>query len=145
MKHLFTFCISLLLCSIMSYAQSYDTTQFYGKNNFLFQHIDKSPITTGLLRDYGIDFQELDNYTGTALHDSNFTSLTDWRMLYRSIYSQQINSTAGLLYLDTLNKLFNQYGIVGQPISFVTLYYNYQSIDPNAQANNQFYDTLIII
>ncbi len=128
MKRLTTLCISLLLCITTAFAQSYDTTQFYGKNNFLFQHIDKTPISTGLLRDYGIDFQELDNYTGVALHDSNYTSLTDWRMLYASLYSQQINSTAGLLYLDTLNTLFSNYGIVGQPINFVTLYYNYQSI-----------------
>ena len=74
MKQLITFCIGLFLCIISSFAQSYDTTQFYGKNNFLFQHIDKTPISTGLLRDYGIDFQELDNYTGAALHNSNFTS-----------------------------------------------------------------------
>ncbi len=139
MKQLITFCISIMLCIATSFAQSFDTTQFYGKNNYLFQHIDKTPITTGLLRDYGIDFQELNNYTGTALHDSNFTSLADWRMLYASLYSQQINSTASLMYLDTLNKLFSQYGIMGDPISFVGLYYNYQSIDPNAQDNNQFY------
>ncbi len=105
MKQLTTFCISIMLCIVTSFAQSFDTTQFYGKNNFLFEHIDKTPISTGLLRDYGIDFQELDNYRGTSLHDSNFTSLADWRMLYTSLYSQQINGTASLMYLDTLNKL----------------------------------------
>ncbi len=72
MKQLTTLCVSLMLCIISSFAQSYDTTQFYGKNNYLFQHIDKSPITTGLLRDYGIDFQELDNYT--VLYHTNLTS-----------------------------------------------------------------------
>lgn len=127
----------VILCFVLSaQAQSFDTTNFYGKMNYLYANINKAPITTGLLRDYGIDFQNLDLYTGTHLHDSNFTSLTDWRMLYGSLYSQQINSTAGLLYLDSLNKKFNQHIAMEDPIGFVTMYYKYQSIDPNGVNNN---------
>jgi hypothetical protein len=102
--------VFLFLFLNKSYAQSIDTTQFYGKMNYLFANIRKAPITSGLLREYGIDFQKLDNYTGVSIHDSNFTSLTDWSMLYASLYSQQICSSASLLYLDTFNSLFNQYG-----------------------------------
>ncbi|RWZ85748.1 MAG: T9SS type A sorting domain-containing protein [Hydrotalea sp. AMD] len=124
---------------VTGYSQTYDTTQYYGKMNNVFANINKIPITTGLLRDYGIDFLNLDNYTGTAFHDSNFTALDEWRMLYASLYSQQINNNGGLLYLDTINKLFNQYAPPSDPISFACLYYNYQSIDPNAINNNQIY------
>ncbi len=131
--------LGMLFYALTSQAQSYDTTSFYGKMNNLYSNINKAPITTGLLRDYGIDFQNLDNYTGTSLHDSNYTSLTDWRMLYGSLYSQQITSTASLLYLDTLNKRFSEYKVMGDPISFVTMYYNYQTINPDGVTNNQFY------
>lgn len=128
----------LMVIAFNTNAQTYDTTSFYGKMNYLYANINKAPIITGLLRDYGIDFQNLDNYTGTALHDSNYTSLADWRMLYGSLYSQQITSTPSLLYLDTLNKRFSEYGIMGDPISFVAMYYNYQTINPNGVSNNQF-------
>jgi hypothetical protein len=89
--------LGILFYALSSQSQTYDTTSFYGKMNYLYANINKSTITTGLLRDYGIDFQKLDNYTGAALHDSNYTSLTDWRMLYGSLYSQQITATPGLL------------------------------------------------
>jgi len=137
MKKRFLVCVILLITHLGSRAQTYDTTQYYGKMNWLFANVNTAPITTGLLREYGIDFQHLDNYTGASLHDSNYTSLTDWRMLYASLYSEQINSNAGLLYLDTLNSLFNQYGVMGDPISFVGMYYNYQSLDINAVTNGQ--------
>ena len=139
MKKIICVIMGVFFYALTSQSQSYDTTSFYGKMNYLYANINKTPITTGLLRDYGIDLQNLDNYTGLSLHDSNYTSLTDWRMLYSSLYSQQITSTSGLLYLDTLNKRFSQYGIMGDPISFVTMYYNYQTINPDGVNNNQFY------
>ena len=41
-----------------SYAQTYgyDTTQYYGKMNWIYYNVNTSLVTTGLLRDYGIDF-----------------------------------------------------------------------------------------
>ena len=76
--------------------------------NYVFHYVNKNQIATGLLRDYGIEFLNLDNYTGAVLHDSNFVSLDEWRMLYTSLYSSQINSNANMLYLDTVNNLINE-------------------------------------
>lgn len=117
-------------------AQNYDTTTFYGKQNFIFAPLDKTKITTGLLREYGIDFTNPDNYTGKTLHDSNWVTLTDWRMLYTSLYSQQINSNAGMLYLDTVNKRIGQYALSNMPVSFICLDYNFQGLDTNAVSRN---------
>ncbi|MDP1764833.1 MAG: hypothetical protein Q8L07_13200 [Sediminibacterium sp.] len=134
----------LLLCIIGFISsdiqcQTYDTTQYYGKMNYVFANVNKTLVTTGLLKDYGIDFLNLDNYTGAILNDSNFTALDEWRMLYASLYSQQINGNAGMLYLDTLNRLLNQYGSPANPVCFTGLYYNYQSLDPNTVNNNWMY------
>ena len=60
MKKLFL----LMFCAIMiktATAQTYDTTTYYGKMGYIFNNIDRTPITTGLLRDYGIDFLKLQN------------------------------------------------------------------------------------
>ena len=73
-----------------AYSQSYDTTNYYGKMNYVFHHVNKSQITTGLLRDYGIEFLNLDNYAGVVLHDNNFVALAEWRMLYTDISHNDI-------------------------------------------------------
>ena len=46
--------------------------------NYIYEHIDKSQIGSGILRDYGIDFLNLDNFTGTAPNASNYLSLEHW-------------------------------------------------------------------
>lgn len=138
MKRFFTlFAAALLL--IMHYgahAQTYDTTAYYGKMNYIFQHVDKSQVTTGLLRDYSIDFLNPDNYTGAAIHDSNFVGMGEWRMLYAGLYGAQINGNANLLYLDTINRLVNTYNHTSDPISIIGLYYNYQQLKSTAISGN---------
>lgn len=128
MKKIFTLIVSIIILIGETQSQSYDTTQYYGKMNYVFQHVNKSQITTGLLRDYGIEFLNLDNYTGAALHDSNFVAVDEWRMLYTGLYSSQINSSANLLYLDTVNRLINKYNYDSLPISFIGLHYNYNKL-----------------
>jgi hypothetical protein len=38
----------------------------------MFEHLDKSQVPRGLLRDYAFELTNLDNYTGSALLDSNY-------------------------------------------------------------------------
>ena len=42
-------------------AQTYDTNTYYGKMAYTFNNLNKTQITTGLLRDYGIDFTSPDD------------------------------------------------------------------------------------
>ncbi|MBS1736112.1 MAG: hypothetical protein JSS98_05830 [Bacteroidetes bacterium] len=50
--------IFLLFAVNTSFSQTYgyDTTQYYGKMNWIYYNVNTSLVTTGLLRDYGIDF-----------------------------------------------------------------------------------------
>ncbi len=68
MKKFLTLIISIGIINITN-AQTYDTTTYYGKMNFIFNNVSHTQITTGLLRDYGIDFLSLDDYTAEVLHD----------------------------------------------------------------------------
>jgi len=56
-----------------------DTTQYDGKINDVFANINKTPITTGLLRDYGIDFLNLDNYLETKQYQTTILLPTEQR------------------------------------------------------------------
>lgn len=136
MKKIIYLFIGFVLFSSKVQSQSYDTTQYYGKMNYVFHHVNKSLIPTGILRDYGIEFLNLDNYTGTVLHDSNFVALDEWRMLYTSLYSSQINSNANMLYLDTVNRLINKYNYTDSAISFIGLHYNYNKLKDYTLTNN---------
>ena len=60
----------LLLMSIVCNAQNFDSTSFYANSNFVYGSLNKTKITTGLLREYGIDFTSPDDYTGKILNDS---------------------------------------------------------------------------
>ena len=122
-----------------SISQSIDTSTYTGKMDFIFQHVNKAPITSGLLQEYGIDFTKLNHYTGFSSTDSNYTGLMEWRLLYASLYSMQIVHTNPLPSLQTINTQIDNYTNATSPITFVGLYYNYQSLVPNAAINNLVY------
>ncbi len=132
----------LLLLSIciinLSNAQTapYDTTTYYGKMGFLFNNLNRTQITTGLLRDYGIDFMNLDNYNGKVLNDTNWVTLPDWRSIYATLYSEQIKTPTNMLYLDTINNLIGRFAQSNLPVTFTCLYYNFNVLDSNAAINN---------
>jgi hypothetical protein len=75
---------------------------FADRINYIFQHVDKSQVPTGILQEYGIDFTNVNNYSGQLLNDSNQVTLNEWRYLYNSLYSAQINATANLLSPDSI-------------------------------------------
>ncbi len=146
MKKIFLISLSILLIQNLN-AQTIDTSTYDKKMDFIFQHIDKSQITTGLLSEYGIDFMKLNNFTGSSLNDSNYTSLSDWRMLYGSIYSMQLQQNSAVPALAGINTQVDQLNTQTNTISFVGLYYKYNSINANASSlfyasNGQLYDVV---
>lgn len=90
------------------YAQQ-DTTNYFGMSNYMFKYLDKSQVTTGLMSDYGIELMDLAGYNGVTLDTTDYVGLQEWRLLYASIYSTQINGTANMEYLDTINSRINNY------------------------------------
>jgi|GEM_PF-3065662 len=61
--------ISLLFSSTTS-GQEVDTT-FNTAMNHIFLNLNKNKIPFGLVRDYAMEFTNLENFNGTALTDSN--------------------------------------------------------------------------
>jgi Secretion system C-terminal sorting domain len=133
------FIAALLLLSFSAtkaQTSNFDSTSFYANSNAIYGNLDKTKITTGLLREYGIDFINQDNYNGQTLHDSNWVNLTDWRVLYASLYSQQISSVSNMVYLDSINNRLNRFSTSNLPIAFVGLDYYFQGLDTNAIIRN---------
>jgi hypothetical protein len=146
MKKIFIF-IALLWASVSAVHAQQDTTTFFGKSNYMFQHLDKNQISSGLMSDYGVEFMDLANNDGVSLNSANFVGLQEWRLLYASLYSAQINGTAHLEYLDAINSRVLNYISLSQPITLAVMHYNYQSMRSDAVsanlvsvANDQMYD-----
>lgn len=62
----------------------------------LFQAVDRTPVSTGLLSDYGFSFLNPDNYTGAALLDSNYVDINSWRLLYAALETSKFTGNATL-------------------------------------------------
>jgi hypothetical protein len=122
---------------------------FSSRVKSIFQYVDSSPVTTGILLDCGVDFSNLDNFSGaTGLVDSNYVTPYTWRMLYASLQSSQFNGQASFTPLSTVNQTIKGYIGGSQPIPLMLLSYNYQALRPDAisanlmyASNDQLFDT----
>lgn len=65
------------------------------KMDFIFEHLDKNKVETGLLSDYGCLWTEPYAYEG-ILSDTNYVSMATWKGLYLSMYTTRINNKTTL-------------------------------------------------
>jgi hypothetical protein len=115
---------------------------------FIFQNVNTAPVTTGILLDCGVDFTNLDNFSGSLLLDSNYVSQYTWRSIYGSLLTSQFNNQASFADFPTINNLISANMGGTLPVPFMLLNYNYQTLRPDAitaglmYANNgQLFDT----
>jgi len=142
--------IFLLLFSAAIYSATYSQNtpdSFANRINYIFQYVDKNQISTGLLSDYGIDFLNLNNYTGQQLHDSNYVGNNEWISIYASVYSSQVRLVNSLPPPDSVASKFNNYNLPSETTGLAILYYDYNSCRDDALSaglvsieNDQIFD-----
>ncbi|MBI3718161.1 MAG: hypothetical protein HY252_06150 [Sphingobacteriales bacterium] len=143
-KKILIFLIPILFCD-HSFSQS---TAFADRVNYIFQPTNRSAVSTGLLMDYGIDFNNITDYTGVTMVDSNYVNMDQWRSLYASIYSYQFNTNISLPEMNIINnKIDSLYISSSVAIPIVALHYNYEKLRNDAVSaglvtisNDQIYD-----
>ena len=125
--------LSLLLSLSLSLCLAQDTpNELANRHNFIFQHLNRSEATTGILLDYGIEFQNMDNYDGSVLLDSNNVSITDWRTIYATLLTSQYNYQVTFPSPSSLNTTINSYVADNLAMPFVLLHYNYNTLRSDA-------------
>lgn len=87
--------IAFLICS-------FSTSFLYGQNvaqenemrkslDFMFEHLDRNSVPTGLLRDYAVEYEDLDLFTGEVpLKDNNIGTLIRFGNLLKTISSSAV-------------------------------------------------------
>ena len=81
-----------VICSF-NFVQAQSTTNYYDRMNQIFGLIDKTKVTTGFLKEFGIRFNCIESYNG-ILGDTNYVDLTQWKSLYNSLYSMRVGTVA---------------------------------------------------
>ena len=67
-----------------------DTPEVRNWLDNMFQHLDKSKVPHGLLRDYAFELADLDIYNGKELNDSNYVNRVAFENLLRTIRSSTV-------------------------------------------------------
>jgi hypothetical protein len=86
----------LLGVAMLAKAQTFPETI-----NGIYQNVNRTPVNTGLLRDYGINFTNIEKYNGTSQVDSNKLVYIEWKQIYLSLYSMRFNSNVSIA--DSIN------------------------------------------
>ena len=122
--------ISLFLAIIAGNTMAQDADQAYSDAmNTIFQRINKSKITTGLLVDYGVQIVDPEVFNGTPA-DSNYVDMDTWKMLYGGIYSSKINTNANLTLPETVFTAIDN--TPDNPVPLAMMHYQYNKLNDNA-------------
>jgi hypothetical protein len=126
-------------------------TSFNTALNHIFSNLDKTKIPFGLLRDYAMEFTNLENYNGTALTDSNTTDNGILRQIYTTLATARMTSAAAatLPGPNTIDSLWYLARKPGQ-VTLSGLFYQYAYLASNADStgkititNNQLFDKYV--
>lgn len=137
MKKIYLMLMSIFtLCSFSSYSQTETDTTFFTQMNYIFANLDKSKVPNGILRDFAMEFTNLENYNGTAaLADSNYADAQAFWDVYQTLLTGRVNTSASGFVspaiADSLWYIQRDTGL----IVLSGLYFNYSRFKDNA-ANN---------
>jgi hypothetical protein len=97
----------------------------------LFRQIDKSKITSGLLADYALEWEEIAPYNGIP-SDTNYVNLSTWINLYGSICNAKINSNISLEPPGAVTMKFKNATAPNNAVPLATMHYEYDRLDESA-------------
>jgi len=104
--------------------------EYTDRMNYIFQYVNKSKITTGLLSDYGLYMVEPDVFNGIPA-DSNYVNMDTWKVLYSGMYSSKINNNASLTLPETIfTQIDNATHATAIPVAM--MHYQYNQLNENA-------------
>jgi hypothetical protein len=117
-----------------------NSNAFQDDMNLVFQ-VNRNYVTTGLLKDYGLQLVELSNYNGT-IQTNNIADRSAWQSIYSTLYYMKFNFIATLYSPAVVNSTLSTYTTTsnGLPVNnLLALHYNYEQFKTNAATGNLVY------
>lgn len=130
MKQLITFIVTLSFC--FGFSQN---TDYSDRMEHIFGNINKTKVTTGYLKEFGIRFNEVEAYNG-VISNNNFVDKTQWQSLYSSLYTMRVGTVAQNMVAPAtiFNNLKTQQAGTSD-ILLAVQHYTYQQYKANAYTN----------
>jgi hypothetical protein len=101
----------------------------------IFGNIDKTKVTTGYLKEFGVRFANVESCNGT-LSQNNFVSGSEWHSLYSSLYSMRVGNVAiNMTSPSTVTSNLKTAQKTSNEILIAAQHYNYQEYKSNALTN----------
>ncbi|WP_179346324.1 hypothetical protein [Winogradskyella ursingii] len=124
------------LITVAVFLGNAQNTDYYDRMEYVFGNIDKTKVTTGFLKEFGIRFNQVEAYNG-VISSNNLVDKTQWQSLYSSLYTMRVgtvaqNMTAPNVVFDNLT---NQQGNATEDVLLAAQYYTYQQYKTNALSN----------
>ncbi len=69
-------------------------SSYYQRMNYIFAPLEKNRVPYGLLRDFAMEFTDLERYSG-SVNDSNYVDYGDFFDIYQTLFTSRIHSNAG--------------------------------------------------
>jgi len=104
MKRVFLFLATGLMMNVHLTAQN-PGQNYTNRMNHIFQYVDKSKITTGLLSEYSVQMVDPKYFNGVPA-DSNYVDMDTWRMLYSGMFTSKINNNVSIYFEDETQMLY---------------------------------------
>jgi hypothetical protein len=126
-------CIPFLCFILTVQAQS---NEYSNRMNHIFGAIDKTKVTTGYLKEFGIRFNSVESYNG-ILSDTNWVDNSQWQSLYNSLYSMRVGNVASAMTppSSVFQHLKTQQTSNPDVVLLAALHYTYQQYKTTAYTN----------
>lgn len=125
----------ILLCFLFIYKGIAQNTSYSNRMQHIFGNIDKTKVTTGYLKEFGIRFNTIEAYNG-FIDTDNFVDATQWKSLYSSLYTMRVgNVSANMVSPNTVSNNLKTAQNNTEDILLAVQYYNYQQYKVNAINN----------
>jgi hypothetical protein len=120
-----------MIVPAIAFSQSDPKVSFKNQLVALFQDMDKSRITSGLLADYSVELAEIAPFNGIP-SDTNYVDASIWLNLYSSIYDAKINDRINLENPETVANRFKNASRSNSVVPLAIMHYEYDKLDDDA-------------
>lgn len=127
-------------------AQAQVSDAYKNQIETIFQNVNRSLVTTGLLADYGLYYTNLDKFNG-ILSDTNYLEFSEWQDLYSTLYTCRFSALSSIADPSATLSLVDSIAALNSSAILLTgLHYNYHKFKSNAVptlvyiSNNKIYD-----
>jgi len=80
-----------IFCMLLLQTFNAQNNDYYNRMQTIFGNIDKTKVTSGYLKEFGIRFNTIEDYDG-VLDTFNFVDKTQFQSLYTSLYTMRVGT-----------------------------------------------------